>query len=145
MAEISRLKSDIFPTGVLLVAGPSSSEQNHCNAQLCIICQKKEQNVKITKPGPGGKAKLKHAATLRQDDVIKRLKLIEDEGIPYVYHNANNFYKSYTHKKVLDVLETKMAKIDDSNEQDDLVQVDFLQHLSERGSCCFYDINVLHL
>lgn len=83
MAESSESKLNIIPSGVLLVAGPSSSDQKHFSADLCFICQKKDQNAKVTHPGPDGKARLKSAATLRQYDVTKRLKLLKDEGLSY--------------------------------------------------------------
>ena len=48
---------------------------------------------------------MKRAASLRNDEVTKRLKLTEEQDLAYVYHNTNKCYKGYTHSENLKVIE----------------------------------------
>jgi hypothetical protein len=49
----------------------------------CIICQKHDKKSRISSTA-NGREKIKHAGTIKQDVVAKRLRTIDDQS--YVYH-----------------------------------------------------------
>lgn len=54
---------------------------------------------------------MKRAASIRKDVVTKRLKLAEEDGTTYMYHNTNKCFKWYTHRQNLDaILQKKSCK-----------------------------------
>ena len=69
----------------------------------CIICQKphnKYENKKEVEGTANGIASLKRAADAREDGAMKkRILALEEMNKPFIYHNNNECYKTYTHKK----------------------------------------------
>ncbi len=65
----------------------------------CIICQ--ETSKQQCTSSDHGRKRVREAADVREDHVLKRLKTLEDD-VPFVYHVSNACYKSYTHKLNLD-------------------------------------------
>lgn len=64
----------------------------------CIICQK--STPEATTGTEIGRKRVHQAASIREDVVSKRLKVIGQED--FVYHMSNQCYKTYTMKSVLD-------------------------------------------
>ena len=62
----------------------------------CIICQR---DSKPTASSENGRKRIRAAAEIRNDCVLKRLKLIGEE---FVYHMNNECYKKYTLRKSLE-------------------------------------------
>ena len=48
---------------------------------------------------------MKRAASIRKSEVSKWLKLAEEEGTKYIYHNSNRCFKWYTHSQKLKIIE----------------------------------------
>ena len=106
------------PKGVQLVYS------NEFYRNLCIICQKNEKKGKkpACKASKLGIDSLKRAAKARNDDNIKkRIKIVETENIPLIYHNSNECFKRYTHKRDIESLEkaknVELMNIDESLDQ----------------------------
>lgn len=76
----------------------------------CIICQK--STPEATTGTENGRKRVHQAASIREDVVSKRLKVIGQED--FVYHMSNQCYKTYTMKSVLDrITKGKSAKSQD--------------------------------
>ena len=75
------------------------------NVNLCIICQKDTK--KSLTSTDNGRCNVIEAASIREDDVNERLKLVEQD---FYYHVSNDCYVWYTRKRDLDKL--KAAKKD---------------------------------
>ena len=104
MAESSSQESSPLcaSVGVLLATGTSTE----FDAMKCIICQEPgDKTTKLTQPKKAGQDSMKRAASIRNDDVSKRLKVAEEKGTLYVYHNTNECFKWYTHRQKLKALE----------------------------------------
>lgn len=85
------------PVGLQLI----NETSNDFNPELCIICQtpdiknKKGKAKSVSHPTQVGINSLKRAAEYKDDDVKKRLKILETEGKSFVYHNTNECFKKY--------------------------------------------------
>ena len=79
----------------------------------CIIFQKDSVNVLGSERGWNT---LKRAASIRNDEVTKRIKTLDeaDDG-NFVYHMTNDCYKKYTLKKSQDFIQT-MPEVEKSSE-----------------------------
>ena len=85
---------------------PSGVQLVHCpdfDISRCIICQKDISKLNVTSQHYW-RDSVKRAAMIRDDDVCKRLKLIENTDKEFVYHNNYACYKNYTRKDRLDAL-----------------------------------------
>ena len=80
----------------------------------CIICQMLTPEP-TTSTEDGGK-RVREAASIREDVVSKRLKVIGQED--FVYHMSNQCYRTYTMKSVLDrITEVKSAETPDDTDR----------------------------
>ena len=70
-------------------------------ASSCIICQRNSQE---TSSSENGRKRVREAAEIRNNCVLKRLKLIGDKC---VYHMNNGCYKKYTLRKSLEKVKGK--------------------------------------
>ena len=73
------------------------TEKVKLDPDKCIICQKDDSKDPCT-PSEAGKLSMKRAADVRNDIVSKRLKIAEESGIEYCYHNLNACFKGYVRK-----------------------------------------------
>lgn len=103
------------PTSTTLVA--SMAEDDVFNPQKCIICQ--EDNKSPITSEQRGRTRMKRAAKIRNDIVMKRIKTVvgdveedNDNGM-FVYHNTNKCYKSYTHSGKLKSIEEQNARCEE--------------------------------
>lgn len=80
------------------------------NLERCIVCQGEELDKLTT--NANGRKRIKDAASVRNDAVSKRLKLINDD-VDFSYHMTNNCYKKYTMQKTID----KLSDINDMSQQ----------------------------
>lgn len=82
---------------------------------LCIICQ--ESTDTAVTSSDTGRRQVIEAATIRDDDVLKRIQMLDDQ--PFVYHSTNKCYKTYTMKKTLARIQQKRlaANIEDSSKE----------------------------
>ena len=93
---------------------PSFSDDEDFNPQFCIICQ--ESNKLPLTSEKTGRETLKRAASIRNDAVSKRIKILvgdcddADDNAKFVYHNTNKCYKSYTHSCKLEAIEEKIEQ-----------------------------------
>ena len=71
----------------------------------CVICQ--ASSSEPTSSTENGRKRIWEAASVREDCVSKRLKLIGDKH--FVYHVNNQCYKSYTHKKTVEKLKSNVV------------------------------------
>ena len=76
----------------------TDSETEAADPKRCIICQK--STPEPTTGTENGRRRVHEAASIREDVVSKRLKVIGQED--FVYHMSNQCYRTYTMKSVLD-------------------------------------------
>ena len=81
-----------LPREVLLV-----QQAEDVDKSKCIICQKTSKTLK-THSSEHGRNSIKRCTEIRNDEVTKRLKCVDDN---FVYHNSNACYKGYTEKRKL--------------------------------------------
>ncbi len=89
------------------------SQESSVDPNKCVICHKSDPTNNIIGKVQERQA-LKRAAFIRNDDVMKRLKILEEQKLPVVYLNSNKSYKCYTNKKALDSISSKREARDDS-------------------------------
>ena len=73
------------------------------NINLCIICQKSTKDAVTS--SEKGRMQVTDAAAIRNDDILKRINMLE--GKPFVYHSTNSCYKTYTMKSTLQLIQKK--------------------------------------
>ena len=105
------------------IPGPSSMhlvttmvEDDVFDPMICIICQEVDKSPVTSEKT--GRARIKRAASVRNDVVTKRIKSVVtydeddiDDGM-FVYHNSNKCYKSYTHSGKLKSIEEQYARVE---------------------------------
>lgn len=79
-----------------------------CAKSNCIICQRHKHKCAISSTERGMK-RVREAAEVRQDEVLKRLHALDDNDTFY-YHVDNECYKMYTLKKCLDNIQEIKSK-----------------------------------
>lgn len=102
------------------------AEDRPFDVTKCIICQDRSDDK--TMSTDNGRKRIREASDIRNDNVSKRLKLIE--GDEFVYHMTNKCYKRYTMKSVLDRLGKKnLAQLPDPSSS----QLNKVDDRSSRG------------
>ena len=87
------------------------------NKRLCIICQNDASKLRSSlMSNPDGENNLRAAANKKEDIVLKRINIADNEGVHFYYHVTTTCYKSYCHKQKLADVEKKRKK---SNEKDE--------------------------
>ena len=87
-----------------------TAEDSPFDVSKCIICQ--EHTADKTVSTDDGRKRIREASDIHNDNVSKRLKVIE--GDEFVYHMTNECYKKYTMKSVRDRLGKKnLAQLPD--------------------------------
>jgi hypothetical protein len=87
--------------------------ENDVDPKECIICQKTTSQ--IPSCTINGRQRVIEAAHIREDEVTKRLKHVDDDI--FVYHVSNDCYKKYTHKRSLDMI--SQARCTDNKQEAD--------------------------
>ena len=121
MAENSQLSGGNVPAGTRLLYVYEDQDYDPKN---CIICLKSGNTSSTEK----GCEQIKRAASIRQDEVSKRIKL----GGEFAYHVTNACYKRYTMKKTLARLHALPDEKDVNN--DGSIDEDCVSTMSRRSS-----------
>ncbi len=77
---------------------------------------------------------MKRAASIRKDVVSKRLKIAEEEGRTYVYHNTNKCFKWYTHMQKLKTIEQAEAVAQHVDNEMEQLEDEYTQPMMRRSS-----------
>ncbi len=80
------------------------------------------------------------------DNITKRLKILEEQKLPVVYHNSNKCYKRYRHNKAHDNISSKHEARDDSEniESDHDSGGEQVISSADSSRCCQVDIMCGH-
>ena len=87
------------------------------NRNLCIICQKDNEDTHGLSTGVTGRASVRRAAELREDIVDQRIKIYHsDTSDPnnnvFSYHNTQECFKGYVHAKKIRQIEKAKSKLE---------------------------------
>ena len=115
--NITMEQSATGPTSMNLVASMAEEDMLNLSVDLCIICQEDTKSPVTSQKT--GRARMKRAASIRNDDVAKRIKRVvtedDDDDSMFVYHNTNICYKSYTHSGKLRYIQENSSQAEDGN------------------------------